>query len=63
MLKWSIIEASGSIPPARDGHSACVIDEKIYIFGGYEERVRLCILVICSTHATQLGCLCDWDGG
>ena len=34
-------EVTGSIPPARDGHSACMIGEKIYIFGGYEERVRL----------------------
>jgi N-acetylneuraminic acid mutarotase len=33
-------EVSGSIPPARDGHSACVIAEKIYVFGGFEERVR-----------------------
>ena len=29
----------GIPPAARDGHSACVIDSKIYIFGGYEELV------------------------
>ena len=39
-FKWSTPDVGGSIPLARDGHSACVIGEKIYVFGGYEERVR-----------------------
>ncbi|XP_028417553.1 kelch domain-containing protein 3-like isoform X1 [Dendronephthya gigantea] len=37
-FRWSTPEVSGSIPPACDGHSACVIGEKIYLFGGFEER-------------------------
>ena len=28
---------TGTIPGKRDGHSACVIHDKMYIFGGYEE--------------------------
>ena len=28
----------GKIPAARDGHSACVINNSMYIFGGYEEH-------------------------
>ena len=28
---------AGNIPPERDGHSACVIDDSMYVFGGYEE--------------------------
>ncbi|XP_064623160.1 kelch domain-containing protein 3-like [Lineus longissimus] len=36
-LKWINIEVTGPLPAARDGHSACVIQEKIYIFGGYLE--------------------------
>lgn len=30
-------KVSGSIPGARDGHSAVCINNQIYIFGGYEE--------------------------
>ena len=29
----------GKPPAARDGHTACVIGSRIYIFGGYEEEV------------------------
>ena len=28
---------AGNIPPERDGHSACVINDSMYVFGGYEE--------------------------
>ncbi|KAL3872612.1 hypothetical protein ACJMK2_035827 [Sinanodonta woodiana] len=36
---WSQPDVIGKIPGARDGHSACVIDCKMYIFGGYEEEI------------------------
>ncbi|XP_074644849.1 kelch domain-containing protein 3-like [Tubulanus polymorphus] len=36
-LKWSKVSVSGTIPGARDGHSACILNHKMYIFGGYEE--------------------------
>lgn len=36
--KWSVIATKGTRPGARDGHSACVIDKKMYIYGGYEEE-------------------------
>ncbi len=29
---------NGVIPTARDGHSACIIDNAMYIFGGFEGR-------------------------
>ncbi|XP_033733715.1 kelch domain-containing protein 3-like [Pecten maximus] len=38
-LKWSCPNTGGNIPIARDGHSACVINNKMFIFGGYEEEV------------------------
>ncbi|XP_061162485.1 ankyrin repeat and SOCS box protein 3-like [Saccostrea echinata] len=38
-LKWSKPVVKGNIPNARDGHSACVIGNKMYIFGGYEEEI------------------------
>ena len=39
-LKWSRPPVNAEmIPGARDGHSACVINNKMYIFGGYEEAV------------------------
>ena len=37
--KWSIVSTKGTRPGARDGHSACVINKKMYIFGGYEEEL------------------------
>jgi len=40
-LAWSKPEVSGSVPGARDGHSAVIIRHKMYIFGGYEEEIGL----------------------
>ncbi|XP_005100518.1 kelch domain-containing protein 3 [Aplysia californica] len=34
---WDMPEVSGPIPEARDGHSACIIHQRMYIFAGYEE--------------------------
>lgn len=31
---WTIINASGTIPPQRGAHSAIFYKEKLYIFGG-----------------------------
>lgn len=39
MFTWSRPTVHGVKPGARDGHSACVINNKMYIFGGYEEAV------------------------
>ena len=35
--KWSKRKVHGEIPGPRDGHSACVIGEFMYVLGGYEE--------------------------
>ncbi len=35
--KWSKPAVRGQIPAERDGHSACIIGDHMYIFGGYEE--------------------------
>lgn len=35
-LEWSLPAVSGSEPLSKDGHSACVIRNKMYIFGGFE---------------------------
>ena len=40
--KWCRPRVQGMIPGARDGHSACVINGAMYIFGGYEEDVSSC---------------------
>ena len=37
---WTRPAVQGRIPGARDGHSACVINNKMYIFGGYEEEIE-----------------------
>lgn len=39
-LRWSRPKVCGKgIPGARDGHSACVINHCMYVFGGYEEEI------------------------
>lgn len=35
--QWTTPGVSGHIPGARDGHSACVLDRTMYIFGGFEQ--------------------------
>ncbi|XP_061817030.1 kelch domain-containing protein 3 isoform X2 [Nerophis lumbriciformis] len=35
--KWFTPKVSGTVPGARDGHSACVMLKAMYIFGGYEQ--------------------------
>ena len=35
---WTRPAATGNLPGARDGHSACVIKDAMFIFGGYEEE-------------------------
>ena len=39
--QWKRPRTHGVTPGARDGHSACVINNKMYIFGGYEEEVSM----------------------
>lgn len=39
--KWSTPRVLGTVPGARDGHSACVLGKTMYIFGGYEQLVGL----------------------
>ncbi|ESO85378.1 hypothetical protein LOTGIDRAFT_205828 [Lottia gigantea] len=38
-LSWSKPTVYGRIPGARDGHSSCLINNKMYIFGGFEEEI------------------------
>ena len=33
-------DVTGQVPMARDGHSACVIDDSMYIYGGYVESAH-----------------------
>ncbi|KAJ1147306.1 hypothetical protein NDU88_000187 [Pleurodeles waltl] len=35
--KWSTPKVTGTVPGARDGHSACVLGKNMYVFGGYEQ--------------------------
>lgn len=39
-LSWSIPVTSGQQPNPTDGHSACVIGDYMYIFGGFEEDIK-----------------------
>ncbi|CAL4067127.1 unnamed protein product [Meganyctiphanes norvegica] len=35
--EWYLPQVTGKIPEARDGHSACIINQTMYIFAGYLE--------------------------
>ncbi|TRZ01636.1 hypothetical protein DNTS_015964 [Danionella cerebrum] len=35
--RWFTPRISGTVPGARDGHSACILNKSMYIFGGYEQ--------------------------
>lgn len=35
-LEWSTPSVIGSIPNGKDGHSACIVNNKMYIFGGFD---------------------------
>ncbi|XP_070298063.1 kelch domain-containing protein 3-like, partial [Salvelinus sp. IW2-2015] len=35
--RWFTPKISGTVPGARDGHSACILGKAMYIFGGYEQ--------------------------
>lgn len=37
-LKWSTPNVCGNIPLPRDGHSACIIKNCMYIFGGFQDH-------------------------
>ncbi|KAL3068030.1 hypothetical protein niasHT_038020 [Heterodera trifolii] len=36
--RWSVVPTVGQCPPSRDGHSAVVNGDFMFIFGGFEER-------------------------
>lgn len=38
-LQWSCPSVTGMIPGARDGHSACIINHCMFVFGGFEEEI------------------------
>lgn len=33
---WSFVEVTGLPPPPRDGHTACMIGNQMYVFGGFD---------------------------
>lgn len=46
-LRWRRIICEGNRPSGRDGHSAAVFGDKMYIFGGYEDSLeRFCFIKI-----------------
>lgn len=40
-LIWFKFKVNGKFLVVRDGYLVCVIEFRIYIFGGYEEEVKL----------------------
>lgn len=50
-LQWTKPEVIGHIPGARDGHSACIVNQYMYIFGGFEEEINQ---FSCDVHCLNL---------
>lgn len=50
-MKWSRQKTTGDLPSARYGHSACIIDHHMYIFGGFGEEENQ---VFCDVHCLDL---------
>eukprot|EP00026_Physarum_polycephalum_P003335 Phypoly_transcript_03345.p1 GENE.Phypoly_transcript_03345~~Phypoly_transcript_03345.p1 ORF type:complete len:519 (+),score=59.20 Phypoly_transcript_03345:92-1648(+) len=42
--QWARCNATGSFPPARDGHTAVIHNDTMYIFGGSDNTVAFCDL-------------------
>lgn len=38
---WGVLPCTGEVPPARGGHAAALIGDKVYVFGGEGPRLRL----------------------
>ena len=38
--KWTELQCTGSIPSARIDHAAVLVDEVMYVFGGYTENTH-----------------------
>lgn len=55
-LNWSRPLVTGAIPGSRDGHSACVIDNCMYIFGGFVEEINE---FSCDVHALNFDTM-EW---
>ena len=52
--EWKKIEITGNKPCPRSGHAACVINSKMYMFGGIsEENARLNDLWVCNLETPQ----------
>ncbi|XP_037960514.1 kelch domain-containing protein 3 [Teleopsis dalmanni] len=39
-LSWSRPKVTGEVPGARDGHSACIVENCMYIFGGFITEIN-----------------------
>jgi hypothetical protein len=37
MRKWTKLQCTGSIPSPRAGHAAVLIDDVVYVFGGFSK--------------------------
>jgi N-acetylneuraminic acid mutarotase len=39
--KWTELQCTGSIPSPRSGHAAVLVDDVLYVFGGYTGETYL----------------------
>jgi Rab9 effector protein with kelch motifs len=52
--EWKKLEITGAKPSPRSGHAACILDSKMYVFGGIsEENIRLNDLWVCNLDSSQ----------
>jgi len=39
--KWTELQCTGSIPSPRGGHAAVLVDDVMYVFGGFTGKIAL----------------------
>ena len=37
---WNKVKTNTELPDGRDGHSACIVRDSMYIFGGYVQKTK-----------------------
>jgi N-acetylneuraminic acid mutarotase len=39
--KWTELQCTGSVPSPRGGHAAALVDDVMYVFGGFTDTTHL----------------------
>ena len=60
---WHDVKCRGSFPPALCGHAACVVENRMYIHGGFADEVSLDIMTCIQSSKASGYYYGIWDMG